>query len=294
MMLSKLLAYLNLVRMPNLFTAAADVLAGFFFAGGLVEEWPVALRLCLASMCLYAGGVALNDVCDAPRDAIERSARPIPSGRISRAAALRLSVGLLLIGVGVAATVSIRSAAFGTAIVVAIVLYNAVLKCTPLAPALMGVCRALNLSLGLFAMPNFSISHAARPIALMWLYVTSVTFFARKETRGGGRVRLALGASGVCMAVLGLWSLRWSGYDAHFGEFRYLVIVLLVLVAHNGFRAWADPSPVKIQSGVKRYVMLLIVFDATLAWVSGGPPAAVIVASLLIPTIVCALFFRVT
>jgi 4-hydroxybenzoate polyprenyltransferase len=293
-MRSKLLAYLDLVRLPNLFTAAADVLAGFFFAGGLPEEWPIALRLCLSSMCLYAGGVAFNDVCDAPHDAIERPERPIPSEKISRAAGLRFSILLLLLGMGVATTISIRSAALAAAIVVAVALYDALFKHTPLAPALMGLCRALNLSLGLFAQPSLAIPRAARPIALMWLYVTSVTFFARKEARGGGRVRLALGALGVCMAVLGLWSLRWSGYNARFGEFRYLVIILFVLLVHNGFRVWADPTPVKIQSGVKRYVMLLIVFDACLAWVSGGPMAAVIVASLLIPTIVCARYFRAT
>jgi len=293
-MRSKLHPYFDLVRLPNLFTAAADVLAGFFFAGGLPEEWPIALRLCLSSMCLYAGGVAFNDVCDAAQDAIERPARPIPSGMISRAAALRLSIGLLLIGVGGAATVSIRSAAIAIAIVVAIVLYDALFKHTPFAPVFMGLCRALNLALGLFAQPSFAIPRAARPIALMWLYVTSVTIFARKEARGGGRVRLALGALGVCLAVLGVWSLRWSGYDARFGEFRYLVVVLLVLVAHNGYRAWADPTAVKIQSGVKRYVMLLIVFDACLAWVSGGPMAAAAIASLLIPTSVFARYFRAT
>lgn len=293
-MRSKLQAYLDLVRLPNLFTAAADVLAGFFFAGGLPEEWPIALRLCLSSMCLYAGGVVFNDACDAPRDAMQRPERPIPSGEISRAAAFRLSVGLLLIGVGVAATVSIRSAAFAAAIVVAIVLYDALFKHTPFAPAFMGLCRAMNLSLGLFAQPSLAIPRAARPIALMWLYVASVTIFARKEARGGGRVRLALGALGVCLAVLGLWSLRWSGYDARFGEFRYLVVVLLVLVALSGYRAWADPTPLKIQAGVKHYILSLIVFDACLAWVSGGPMAAAVVASLLIPTIACARYFRTT
>ncbi|MDO8631318.1 MAG: UbiA family prenyltransferase [Phycisphaerales bacterium] len=293
-MRNKLQPYFDLVRLPNLFTAAADVLAGFFFAGGLPEEWPIALRLCLSSMCLYAGGVAFNDVCDTPHDAIERPERPIPSGKISRAAAFRLSVGLLLIGVGVAATVSIRSAAFATAIVVTILFYDALFKHTPFAPVFMGLCRALNLSLGLFALPSLAIPRAARPIALMWLYIASVTFFARKEVRGGGRFRLALGTLGACLAVLGLWSLRWSGYDARFGEFRYLVVVLLVLVAYNGFRTWADPTPVKIQAGVKHYILSLIVFDACLAWVSGGPMAAAVVASLLIPTMVCARYSRVT
>jgi 4-hydroxybenzoate polyprenyltransferase len=195
---------------------------------------------------------------------------------------------------GVAATVSIRSAAFATAIVVVSVLYDARFKHTPFAPALMGLCRALNLSLGLFAQSSLAIPRAARPIALMWLYITSVTIFARKEARGGGRIRLALGTLGVCLAVFGLLSLRSSAYDARFDAFPYLVVVLLVLVAHIGYRTWADPTPVKIQAGVKHYILALIVFDACLAWVSGGPMAAAVVASLLFTTIVSARYFRVT
>jgi hypothetical protein len=31
---AKLRGYLELVRLPNLFTAAADILAGFFYASG--------------------------------------------------------------------------------------------------------------------------------------------------------------------------------------------------------------------------------------------------------------------
>src|SRR5579859_6126117 len=61
---------LELTRPPNLATAAADVLAGFGIVG-LVH--PAALAPLLAStVCLYAGGVVLNDVCDSSLDAVER------------------------------------------------------------------------------------------------------------------------------------------------------------------------------------------------------------------------------
>ncbi len=287
-------ACLELIRPPNLFTAAGDALGGFFFAGGLFVEWPTAATLCFASMCLYAGGVALNDVLDAARDAIERPNRPIPSRRITRAAAIRLSVLLLAIGVLLAGAVSTRSAAIAAGIVAAVVLYNGVLKQTPLAPAVMGICRALNLALGLFALPGLSIHRAARPFALMWLYVASVTLFARKEAGGGGRVRLALGAAGICTAVLGLWSLRWSGYDARHGEFVMLVVAMLAMIVSVSWKAWACPNPDRIQASVKWYVLFLILFDACLAWVTGGPFAAMLVASLLLPALLLSRVFRVT
>ncbi len=293
-MSGKLRAYLDLVRIPNLFTAAADVLGGFFFAGGLLEEWPVVLRLCVSSMCLYGGGAALNDVCDAPRDAVERPLRPIPSGKITRSAGLRVSILLLLIGLVTAATVSFRSAALAAGVVVAIVLYDVVFKQTVPAPAWMGLCRALNLSIGLFAFPLSAVGRAARPILFLWLYVTSITLFARREARGGDRTRLGIGVAGTYIAALGLWTLRWSGYDARYGEFQYLVAIFVIGLALNGFPALADPKPAIVQRVVKRYVLGIIVFDACLAWVSGGPVAACIVGSLLVPAIVLARTLQVT
>ena len=51
--------YFQLVRLPNLFTAAADSLAGYLLAGGRLEEAARWLPLCGASMAIYAGGIAL-------------------------------------------------------------------------------------------------------------------------------------------------------------------------------------------------------------------------------------------
>ncbi len=99
----RLRTFLELVRLPNLFTAPPDVIAGACAAGAILDGMPAARwlpagALCLAAMHLYAGGVALNDVMDAERDETDRRDRPIPSQRISRAAALRVSILLLTAG----------------------------------------------------------------------------------------------------------------------------------------------------------------------------------------------------
>ncbi len=63
--------YLQLIRLPNVFTAAADSLAGWLIVGGSFahpERW---IPLCGASMCIYAAGIALNDVLDYEIDCAE-------------------------------------------------------------------------------------------------------------------------------------------------------------------------------------------------------------------------------
>ncbi len=78
-------AYLQLIRLPNVFTAMADSLAGGLLVRGVLGETRDWLPLVLASAATYAGGIALNDVFDVEIDRVERPNRPIPSGRVSSA-----------------------------------------------------------------------------------------------------------------------------------------------------------------------------------------------------------------
>src|SRR5690606_12344221 len=82
---------LILMRPPNLPTAAADIISGAAIAGFFVTSWSLIpqetiiglLLLILGSVCLYAGGVVLNDVFDFKIDKVERPERPIPSGVVT-------------------------------------------------------------------------------------------------------------------------------------------------------------------------------------------------------------------
>src|SRR6516164_6711151 len=75
--------HMQLVRLPNVFTAAADSLAGWLLVGGTLAEPRRWLPLAAASMVLYAAGMALNDYFDVDIDRVERPGRPIPTGRVS-------------------------------------------------------------------------------------------------------------------------------------------------------------------------------------------------------------------
>ena len=84
----RLFAYLELVRLPNLFTSMADVTMGFYFARAMAPDARPLLPLVVAaSTVLYAAVTTLNDVFDYPVDLEQRPERPIPSGRVSLGAA---------------------------------------------------------------------------------------------------------------------------------------------------------------------------------------------------------------
>ncbi len=292
-MSARLRDYLDLVRLPNLFTAAADVMAGFLYAGGSASEWSSLLLLACASCALYAGGVTLNDVCDLHRDVQTRASRPIPSGRVSRQTAIGLTVVLLASGIALAASVSIPAAWMAALLVLTILLYDVFLKTTPIAPAMMGLCRALNLALGMSFEPVPATAAVLLPLGLMWLYVSSVTFFAGKEHGGGSPGRLLCGVVGVCGAVGGLTGLCWILPTPQV-EYVALVGVLGFILGCAGLRAVRIPRPVEIQRAVAIFVSLIVLFDAALVWARCGPQAALVVSLMVVPVLLLKPFFRVT
>ena len=181
-------ALLRLVRPPNVFTAFADALAGLLILRGLgVTAAPGAGRIIFASGCLYLAGIVLNDVFDREVDARERPTRPIPRGEISARFAALLGAGLMLAGVGLAASVGRSPAIVAAALAAAILAYDGGLKHTRVGPLVMGACRGLDvtmaLSTGLALDGRWPPLAIAGPIVLA-LYITGLTYVARDEVDG--------------------------------------------------------------------------------------------------------------
>ena len=146
--------HLQLIRLPNVFTAAADSLAGWLLVGGTLADVAGWLPLALASMVLYAAGMALNDVFDLEIDRAERPARPLPSGRVSPVFAAWIGWGGLVLGPILAGlSGSVPALVVAAALAVAILAYDGGVKRSILGPELMGACRGLNLLLGMAHAP---------------------------------------------------------------------------------------------------------------------------------------------
>lgn len=287
-------AYLQLVRLPNLFTAAADVLAGFLTVSAARPQFDAqALSYLLVStVCLYAGGVALNDYFDEDLDRVERPERPLPSGRISRRAARRLVVGLFVMACLTAASVGPVSLALALAIAFSAAFYDAIGKRTAWGPVNMGLCRFLNLLLGVSAVPELLTERLGLAFLLM-LHIVGVTVLSRGEVWGGRRstTLVALAATAVVAVTLGL-----LGALGLLPDLTYLVFLaaFVLVVAPPAVRALTAPSPRHVGLAVKWGVLGLVLLDATFAAGYAGPWAGLAVAALLLPSMLLARLFAVT
>ena len=298
---SRVRALLELLRLPNVFTALADVAMGFLCTHATAQPAAQFALLAVASACLYLSGMVLNDYFDRDVDFEERPARPIPSGRISLAFARGLGWGLLVAGVTAGwmagmISATARSGLIVTLLAVAVVSYDAVLKRTPLGPWAMGGCRLLNVLLGMSA--------AAEPIAAMhWVialgvgvYIVGVTWFARTEATESHRGQLAA-ALVVMLGGIALlaWYPQWSSDDVadvsrpvhalRTGDRWYWFWGLMaVMVGWRGLRAVIDPLPVYVQGAVKQCLVSLIVLDAAVCMGVRGPYYAASIVLLVVPT----------
>jgi hypothetical protein len=285
--------YLQLIRLPNVVTAAADSLAGWLLATGSTADPGRWLPLTVASMVLYASGTALNDVFDVEIDRSERPGRPLPSGRISyKTAAWFGGIGLLIGPALALSSGSMTSVIVAAILSLFILAYNAGLKHTWLGPLFMGCCRGLNLLLGM--------SHAQAlggPIA--WfaavaygLYVVGITVVSRSETSGGVRGGLVAGLGLQDVALLGLTGValahdRFTHPDPErpLIPLEGLLVLALVALAVNSTaaRAMKEPTPELIQKTVKTGILSLVWLHVGVVAGVRGLEAAAYVAILWVP-----------
>lgn len=292
-MTGKPLAIARLVRLPNLFTAVADILAGATIAGFASEAWTGLALLAAASACLYAFGTVLNDVCDAERDRAERPARPIPAGSVTRAAALALAIGLATAGLALAALAGRPSAIVAAMIVAAIVAYDVIFKNTPLAPPLMGLCRGLNLALGA-TLGAASVSALSMELiiaaALYAAYVASLTLFARDEAKAPSAWKLRLATLGMIASAAG--SALWLG--SHSPAFAVMPALLAAAVLHGCRPCWTNARPPQVQQTVGRLVLGNVWFVACFSLAYGGVLPMLATLAVLLPARLLARRIRIS
>lgn len=283
-------AWLQLCRLPNVFTALADPLAGALAVGARWSDAPRILAVTVVSGLLYTFGMVLNDWHDYKKDLKERPHRPLPSKQIPRWRALLAAIMLMGAGLGIATPLGAEVGAVAVLLVTSIIAYDVLLKHVPIAPIIMGLCRALNLLLGMMAvMPErWMLQGSMRSyLALcMGVYVCGITAFARRETQVRQGYWLLIGATLTWLGVLGLGLLPTWFKDRGFrGDGYVWAAILLGLLCYRMTAALFSPRPELIQPAVKTGILGIILFDASIVAFTHGLPISLPLLLLLIPAV---------
>ncbi len=205
---SRLMAWLQLVRLPNLLTVPGDPLVGFLLAraaalhaGGdqtvhasgwaglfqgilLDQPWARAAIMAVAALLFYMRGLITNDLADFAEDKRDRPDRPLPSGAIPIRSAALAATGLGLAGMILATLCGAAGCAIGILLILAISSYNTTVKRRPVAgPLNMGACRSLSLLLGAAAAGwGVGLLPVITAAVVLGLYIAATTAIAAGET----------------------------------------------------------------------------------------------------------------
>ena len=307
------------MRLPNIITSVSDVLAGISIAGSLAvatfgrgsgsslglllleqgsfrSVYPL-LLLVISTICLYGGGVVLNDVFDARIDKKERPERPIPSGLIPiRSAAI---FGAILLVAGVVAAV-LRdpenifswSAVIAFSIAVMSVVYDKWSKHNRFfGPLNMGLCRGLNLLLGI-SLVSYAIPFFWKLAFVPMIYVAAITLISRGEVHGGKRGGLYTAAFFYIIVILTLAVIASASRNLVTTAPFLAIFAIFIFVPLR--KAIRDPSGPRIGKAVKNGVIALILLNASWAAAFNDIYFAILIMLLLPLTLGLAKAFAVT
>ncbi len=294
----KLKAYLQLCRPANLPTAAADIIAGLALSGfwvvtqenqyGIEGVLMPMFTLVSASILLYAGGVVLNDFFDRDIDRVERPERPIPKGVVRSGNVLAFGLVLLLTGVLLSFLWHSTSGLVSLALAFSIVAYDAFSKKSKvLGPLNMGLCRALNLLLGISV---FGYLIHLEYLIIPLIFIAAVTLVSRGEVHGNNRRSILL--AGI-LYVLVIFCVIF------FQESRYMVslpfIVLFALMVFLPLlKAYRANTADNIKKAVKAGVLSIIILDAAIVAGHSDPVIAIMTLLLLPLSVLLSKAFAVT
>ena len=174
---------LVLGRVSNLPTVWSNCLAGWLLGGG--GSFAALLLICAGATGLYIGGMYLNDAFDVEFDRLNRKERPIPSGAISSGDVWGYGISWLLLGMVLVYFFNATTLALAVALLLSILLYDAIHKAVPFSPVIMATCRFF-----LFLMAASAGRDGVTGIAVwsafgLASYIVGLSFVARSESNRG-------------------------------------------------------------------------------------------------------------
>jgi 4-hydroxybenzoate polyprenyltransferase len=295
----KLQPALRLMRIPNVFTAFANVAAGVCLARSGSPQLRD-LQLVLASGALYCAGMVWNDYCDRDIDAVERPERPIPAGTVSPTGAAALGGVLLGLGLILAAWHGPAPLWVAALLALSILLYDTRFKSGPFGPFVMGTCRALNVLLGLSAAIGGAPGPAFLAPLVLGMFTLLITQLSRFEVEGTEPARLRGTLRNLfALAIAGALALLLLAFSV-----RAALLALLTAALGYAFVIWRgrqlfEPlrthvSPPALGRAIGGGILLMPALDAAFVAAAGLPLLAAGVFALAGPAYVLKRWFYLT
>ena len=174
--------YLQLVRLPGIFTAFSNVLIGYFFSFSFNSEIIFLPYLLATSGMLFCSGMIFNDYFDYNLDKKERSFRPLPSGKISKHNALLIGFIFLILANISASFLGFDSLIISLILSCMILFYNLKLKSISFLGIFnLSLIRMLNILLG-FSIIGISFEFIQYLFPL-GIFVVGISILAKNEIK---------------------------------------------------------------------------------------------------------------
>jgi heme O synthase-like polyprenyltransferase len=294
--------YLTLFRLPNVFTAPSNILAGYYAVVEPANASGLHLGiLIICSILLYLSGIVLNDYFDIEVDRRERPLRPLPAGTVSKRKVLLIGIVFIIAANFISLLVSTSTFIIAAILSGTIVSYDYRMKYSVYGPGMMGAARALNVMLGsspIFLTTVLNINNYARIAVVtvsLFVFVFAISRLSRKEIDETDKVRTAKGSFLMIIAVLAI--IIVSGLVGVFLKDLFANLALFAIIMIITFKPLLQRQPLSskdIQRTIKTMVLSIIVLDSAFVSGSAGTAYGLVTVMLIMPAIILSRKFYVT
>jgi 4-hydroxybenzoate polyprenyltransferase len=292
--------YIILVRLPNIFTAASNILSGYFTIVATVSSSFINLHLLYlvglmtSSSLLYLAGIVFNDYFDIEIDKKERLTRPLPSGKITKRKALTIAISSVIAANVITLVINWTSFIIAIILTTIIIAYDYGLKHNNITgPIIMGLARSINVILGASpALSTLLLSVTASKMLLfiaisLFLYIVAISILSKKEVSGKATNLIII--SSLSIVFVDIVAIAIAGLIGIFqpAVFAFLVLfsVVMIITFRPILRGLDNLAPIHIRNIIKNMIISIIILDSV--FVSGliGLPYGLATLLLLVPSV---------
>ena len=267
--------YLQLVRLPGIFTAFSNVLIGYFFSFSFNSEVIFLPYLLATSGMLFCSGMIFNDYFDYNLDKKERSFRPLPSGKISKQNALLIGFIFLILANISAFFLGFDSLIISLILSCMILFYNLKLKSILFLGILnLSVIRMLNILLG-FSIIGISFEFIQYLFPL-GIFIVGISILAKNEIKSNLVIYKKLNKIITIITITSVSILVITNFQ--FDSLLFLGLFSFLSVYSLFFK--------KIQNQITFQLLLIILLDSILISFFVPLQFSILVSLLILPAYV--------